>query len=112
MDSLAVGGYLSIIGLGFEPERAKTRDSLDLLFIDGIADRETFAALGAAAAQNGTTPAIFHAGTESVSIVALAVMGLECSFHSSKPLGNNELPWKNFWNTKDSKSLKFHKGRL
>jgi hypothetical protein len=48
-----------------------------------------------------------------MSIVTLAVVRLECSFHSSKPLGNNTLPLKKlFWSPKNNNISKFHKGSL
>lgn len=77
-------------------ERSEDWGYQALLLVDGVADRETLATLGAAAAENRAAPAIFHAGAESMGVVTLAVVRLECSFHSSRPLGNNALPLKNF----------------
>ena len=52
-----------------------------LLLVDGVADGETLAALGATTAQNGTTPAVFHAGHETMLVDALTIVRLKCSFH-------------------------------
>lgn len=77
-------------------ERSEDWGYQALLLVDGVTDRETLATLGATAAENRATPAVFHTGAESMGVVTLAVVRLECSFHSSKPLGNNALPLKNF----------------
>ena len=53
----------------------------DLLLIDGIADGEALATLGATAAQDGTAPAVFHAGHETMLVDALTIVRLKCSFH-------------------------------
>lgn len=53
----------------------------DLLLVDGIANGEALATLGATAAQDGTAPAVFHAGHETMLVDALTIVRLECSFH-------------------------------
>ena len=76
-------GYLPISRLVWQPVRAQSGDMPppDLLLIDGIADGEALATLGATAAQDGTTPAVFHAGHETMLVDALTIVRLECSFH-------------------------------
>lgn len=52
-----------------------------LLLVDGIANGKTLATLGATTVQHCLAPTIFHTGTEALLVGALAVVGLECSFH-------------------------------
>ena len=76
-------GHCSISGLVRQPIRTQSGDKPppDLLLIDGVADSQALAALGAATAKNGATPTVFHAGAETLLVGTLAVMRLECSFH-------------------------------
>ena len=76
-------GHCSISGLVRQPIRTQSGDKPPpgLLLIDGVADGQALAALGAATAKNGASPTIFHAGTEALLVGTLAVMRLECSFH-------------------------------
>ena len=76
-------GYCPISGLVWQPIRTQSGDEPPpgLLLIDGIADGQALAALGAATAKNGATPTVFHAGAETLLVGTLAVMRLECSFH-------------------------------
>lgn len=91
-------------------ERSGDWEYQTLLLVDGVAHGETLAPLLATAAEDCATPTIFHACAESMSVVTLAVVRLECSFHDSKPLGYKMLALKSFWNPKDSKLLQIRKG--
>ena len=66
----------------------------DLLLVDGIADGEALATLGAATAQDGTAPAVFHAGHETMLVDTLTIVRLECSFHDKTFLVQNFEPQK------------------
>ena len=76
-------GYLPISRLVWQPVRAQSGDMPppDLLLVDGIANGEALATLGATAAQDGTAPAVFHAGHETMLVDTLTIVRLECSFH-------------------------------
>lgn len=52
-----------------------------LLAVYFVGYSELLAALCAAGCENATTISGLHALTETVLVVALAVVGLECSFH-------------------------------
>ena len=84
-------GYLPISRLVGQPVRAQSGDMPppDLLLADGVADGEALATLGATAAQDGTTPAVFHAGHEAMLVDALTIVRLECSFHDKTFLVQN-----------------------
>lgn len=53
-----------------------------LLLVDGIANSETLATLGAATAEDCAAPTIFHTLTETMLVYALTIVRLECSLHN------------------------------
>ena len=108
-DELPMDGYLPISWLVRQPIGAQRGYEPILLFVDGVAHGEALATLGATTAQNSTTPTVFHTRTETVSVLTLAIVRLECSFHNSKPLGDSNRHEK-LLSPKDSKKNPLHKG--
>lgn len=63
------------------PLKETSRESFLLLAVYLIGNGEFLAALCATGSENATTIGGLHALTETVLVIALAIVRLECSFH-------------------------------